>query len=308
MAVLDAELRAAGRSFADLLGVTRDAHPERRQRRHPRHDRRAARRGGRLRRRRLRPHQAEDRAGLGPRAGRRGAPADRAGRPAAGRRQHRLHARRRRPPLPASTSSTCCSSSSRCPRTTSSATPDSPRRSPRRSASTSRSRRRPSPPTPSSSGPCEIVNIKPGRVGGYLDGPAHPRPVPRARRAGVVRRDAGDGHRPGRQRRARRARRVHAARRHLGVAAVLGARHRHRADRRRRRPRRRARRARASASSSTGSSSTRSRRRARRRLRRDRPTTLPVHATPVPVRRVDGRGQGHPRALRRPDRQGHHSR
>ncbi len=45
MAVLDAELRAAGRSFAELLGVDPRPHPERRQRRHPRHDRRAA--GGR---------------------------------------------------------------------------------------------------------------------------------------------------------------------------------------------------------------------------------------------------------------------
>ena len=108
-------------------------------------------------------------------------------------------------------------------------------------------------------GAAEIVNIKPGRVGGYLDGAAHPRPVPRARHPGVVRRDAGDGHRPGRQRRPRRARRVHAARRRVGVTAVLGPRHRHRADRRRRRPRRRARRDPASASSSTGSGSTRSR-------------------------------------------------
>ena len=77
-------------------------------------------------------------------------------------------------------------------------------------------------------GAAEIVNIKPGRVGGYLA----------ARRIhdlcrdrgdpGLVRGDARDRHRAGRQRRPRRPRRVHAARRHLGVTAVLGRRHRHR--------------------------------------------------------------------------------
>ncbi len=88
-------------------------------------------------------------------------------------------------------------------------------------------------------GAAEIVNIKPGRVGGYLA----------ARQIHDLCRDRGipvwcggmleTGHRPGRQRRPGRARRIHPPRRRVGVAAVLGARHRHRADRRRRRPRRR---------------------------------------------------------------------
>ena len=37
-----------------------------------------------------------------------------------------------------------------------------------------------------------IVNIKPGRVGGYLEARAHPRRLPGARRPGVVRRHARD--------------------------------------------------------------------------------------------------------------------
>ncbi len=89
-------------------------------------------------------------------------------------------------------------------------------------------------------GAAEIVNIKAGRVGGYLDREADPRPVPRAGHPGLVRRDAGDRDRAGRQRRARRDGRLHAARRRVGVAAVLGHRHRHDPDRGRRRPRRRA--------------------------------------------------------------------
>ena len=84
-------------------------------------------------------------------------------------------------------------------------------------------------------GACQIVNIKPGRVGGYLE----------ARRihdvcvahgvAGVVRRHARDRARPGGQRRPRRAARLHAARRHLGLGPLLPHRH-HRAVRPRRRP------------------------------------------------------------------------
>ncbi|MEJ7719620.1 MAG: hypothetical protein WKF58_03910 [Ilumatobacteraceae bacterium] len=108
MALLDAELRHAGRSFGEWLGVTRTTVPVRRQRRDLRRDRAPARRGRRLRRCRLRPHQAEDPAGLGPRAGGRGALPRRCRRGAAGRCEHRLHARRHRPPLRASTSSTCC--------------------------------------------------------------------------------------------------------------------------------------------------------------------------------------------------------
>ena len=101
MAVLDAELRAVDRSFADFLGVTRTTRAEWRERRHPRLDRRAAGGGRGLPRRRVRPHQAEDRTGLGPRAGGRRAAADRRRRAAAGRRQHRLPPRRHRPPVPA---------------------------------------------------------------------------------------------------------------------------------------------------------------------------------------------------------------
>ena len=52
-------------------------------------------------------------------------------------------------------------------------------------------------------------------------GPAHPRRVRRARRPGLVRRHAGDRARPGRERRARRAARLHAARRHVGVGPLL---------------------------------------------------------------------------------------
>ena len=48
MAVLDAELRAEGRAFAEFLGATPNAGAERSQRRHPRLDRRAAGGGGRL--------------------------------------------------------------------------------------------------------------------------------------------------------------------------------------------------------------------------------------------------------------------
>ncbi len=52
-------------------------------------------------------------------------------------------------------------------------------------------------------------------------GAPHPRRVRGARGAGVVRRDAGDRHRPCGQRRAGRAARVHAARRHLGLGSLL---------------------------------------------------------------------------------------
>ena len=100
MGVLDAELRAEGRSFARELGAV--------------HDRvpcgvsvgimdsipAAARRGRRLPRRGLRADQAEDRARLGRRAGARGPRDVRRRRAAAGRRQHGVHARRRAPPRP----------------------------------------------------------------------------------------------------------------------------------------------------------------------------------------------------------------
>ena len=170
MAVLDAELRAGGtlvrrRSSAPRAtripsGVSVGIHAT--------IDALLAAVAG-LPRRRLRAHQAEDRAGLGHRAGRRGARPDRPRRAAAGRRQRRLH-----PPATSSTSRrldefdlllieqplpeddllghaelaraidtpVCLDESI-----------------------VSRDRRA---PTPSSSGPREIVNIKPGRVGGYL--------------------------------------------------------------------------------------------------------------------------------------------
>ena len=68
----------------------------------------AARRRRRLPRRGLRPDQAQDRAGLGRRAGARGARAVRRRRAAAGRRQHGVHAGRRAATSRGSTRSTCC--------------------------------------------------------------------------------------------------------------------------------------------------------------------------------------------------------
>ena len=57
-------------------------------------------------------------------------------------------------------------------------------------------------------GACAIVNIKPGRVGGYLEARRIHDVCVGARRAGVVRRHARDRPRPGRQRRPRRAARA----------------------------------------------------------------------------------------------------
>ena len=291
MAVLDAELRAADRSFADLLGVTRDAHPERRQRRHPPEHRRAARRRRRLPRRRLRPHQAEDRAGM--RTSSRVAAVRRLIGPdmplqvdanAAYTRADIDHLARLdefdlllvEQPLPeddllghaqlaAAIDTPVCLDESITSLTVAADAIEL--------------------------GAAEIVNIKAGRVGGYLTAwrihdLCRERGVPvwcggmletgigRAANAALA---ALDGFTlPGRR---------------VGVAPVLGARHRHRSDRRRRRPRRRA-------------LGPRLRRRARPRLARrgDRPvgdaghglTTFLVHVTPLLVRRVDGRGQGDP--------------
>ena len=181
----------------------------------------AARRRRRLPRRGLRPDQAQDRAGLGRRAGARGPRAVRRRRAAAGRRQHRVHAGRRPPPgparplRPAAHRAAARRGGRARPRRPGPADPhpDLPRRVDRLGAVAR--------PTRSAWAPAAIVNIKPGRVGGYLE----------ARRihdvcvahgvAGVVRRDARDRPRPGRQRRARRAARLHAARRHLGVRPLL---------------------------------------------------------------------------------------
>ena len=64
-----------------------------------------------------------------------------------------------------------------------------------------------------------------------------PRPVCRQGHSGVVRRDVGDGNRPGRERRPRRPARFHTARRHQRIDPLLRRGHRHRADRDHRRPR-----------------------------------------------------------------------
>ena len=224
MAVLDAELRAERRSFADL--------PRRRRATASRAASASAStraidallgRRRRLPRRRLRAHQAEDRARLRPRAGRRGPRADRARRarcrstptprtraddaehlarldalrPAA----HRAAAARGRPPRPRRAGPG-----------------DRHAGVPRRVDHVAR----PSAPTPSSSARPRSSTSRPGRVGGYLTARRIHDLCRERGDPGVVRRDAGDGHRPRRQRRARRARRVHAARRRLGVAAVLG--------------------------------------------------------------------------------------
>ena len=100
-------------------------------------------------------------------------------------------------------------------------------------------------------GAASVINIKAGRVGGYLEAVADPRPVPGCRHPGVVRRHARDRHRPRRERRARRAAGLHAAGRRLGVEPVLRPRHRDRAGRARGRARAGADRPRASASRST---------------------------------------------------------
>ena len=71
-------------------------------------------------------------------------------------------------------------------------------------------------PTRSRSGACSIVNIKPGRVGGYLEAVRIHDVCQAARCRGVVRRHARDRPRPRRQRRPRRAARIHPAGRHLG--------------------------------------------------------------------------------------------
>ena len=157
--------------------------------RHPGVDRRTDRTGRRLSGRGLPAHQAQDRTGLGRRARRRGAQRLRRRTAAAGRRQRRVPSRRRRAPRQARSVQPFADRAAPCRRTTSSATPVSPRRSARRSASTSRSARCATPSSPSSSAPAKSINIKAGRVGGYLEAVAlhdlchavgHPRVVRRA--------------------------------------------------------------------------------------------------------------------------------
>ena len=108
MAVLDAELRAAGPVVRPRARRGPRPGALRRLGRHHGQHPGAARRGRRLPRRGLRPDQAEDRARLGHRAGARGPRAVRRRRAAPGRRQHGVHARRRAATWPGSTRSTCC--------------------------------------------------------------------------------------------------------------------------------------------------------------------------------------------------------
>ena len=222
--VLDAELRAAGRPLSPRARAPCTTGCRAGSRSASWTRSRAARRRRRLPRRGLRAHQAQDRAGLGRRAGARGARAVRRRRAAAGRRQHRLHRWPTPGTWPGSTRSTCCSSSSRWPRTTSLGHAElRPADHARRSASTSRSPRPGPRPRRSRLGACcdRQHQARPGRR--LPGGPAHPRRLRRARRPGLVRRHAGDRARPGRQRRPRRAARLHPARRHLGVRPLLRA-------------------------------------------------------------------------------------
>ena len=152
---------------------------------------------------------------------------------------------------PSSTASTSCSSSSRCRRTTSSTTRPSPGASRRRCASTSPIVSLKAATDALALGAASVINIKAGRVGGYLEAVAIHDLCRDAAHPGVVRRHARDRHRPRRQRRARGAAGLHAARRRVGVEPVLPPRHRHRAGRARGRARAGSDRTRVSASRST---------------------------------------------------------
>ena len=190
---------------------------------------RAARAGRRLPRRGLQANQAEDRAWLRLRAGARGARAlarDRA----AGRRQHGLLTGRRacRGAEVARRVRSVCSSSSRCPRTTWPATRCSRSRSRTPICLDESIVSAESAADAIARGACSIVNIKAGRVGGYLEAVRVHDVCRAARCAGVVRRDARDRPRTRGQRRARRAARLHVAGRHVGLRPLLRARH-HRA-------------------------------------------------------------------------------
>ena len=72
-------------------------------------------------------------------------------------------------------------------------------------------------------GACEIVNIKAGRVGGYLSAQGDPRHGARSRRAGVVRRHGRDRPRARGQRGPRVAAGLHAAGRHQRLGPLLHA-------------------------------------------------------------------------------------
>ena len=152
------------------LGAVRDRGAVRRVGRHHGLDPRAARRGRRLPRRGLPADQAQDRAGLGRRAGARRPRALRRRRAAAGRRQHRLHPRRRPPPRqarpvrPAADRAAAARGRHRRPRRARQAASRTPV-----CLDESIDVGRATPPTRSRSAPAAIVNIKPGRVGGYLE-------------------------------------------------------------------------------------------------------------------------------------------
>ena len=179
--------------------------------RHPARPRDARRCRGRLPRRGLRAHQAQDQAR--PRHRR---DAARCARRSAASRCRSTRTPPTRSPTstrsPSSTSSTCCSSSSRCRRTTSSTTPRSRGTCAPPSASMSRSCRSRPRRDALALGAASVINIKAGRVGGYLEA------------VGIhdLCRDAGvpvwcgghgrDRHRPRRERGARGPARLHAAR------------------------------------------------------------------------------------------------
>ncbi len=166
---------------------------------------------GRLPRRGLRAHQAQDQAR--PRHRRDGAPCAR--RSAASRSRSTRTPPTRSPTStrsPSSTASICCSSSSRCRRTTSSTTPRSRGTCAPPSASMSRSCRSRPRRDALALGAASVINIKAGRVGGYLEAVGIHDLCRDAGRAGVVRRHARDRHRARGERGARRPPRLHAAR------------------------------------------------------------------------------------------------
>ena len=187
MAILDAQLRANGESFASFLGATATRIPSGVS--VGIHDTTDAllRHGAGLRRRRVRAHQVEDRTGLRHRAGRR--------RPRISSAPTRRSRSTRTPPTAAptaptsggSTSSICCSSSSRSPSTTSSATPCWRPRSTRRSASTNHWCRPTAPPTRSNSGPARSpTSNRAGSVATSKPSGSTTCASPRASRCGVA--------------------------------------------------------------------------------------------------------------------------
>ncbi len=182
MAVLDAELRAQGVSFGEYLGAVRDRGRLRCLGRHPR------RRSTTL----LdavdgyldegyRAHQAEDRAGLGRRAGRAPSASASATIAAAGRRQRRVHARTTRAPAPARRVRPAADRAA-APRGRHRGHAVLARSFARRSASTSRSSRRAAAADAIALGACPIVNIKAGPGRRLPRGAPGPRRVRGARR------------------------------------------------------------------------------------------------------------------------------